>query len=199
MIGGAIQSLFGRTISQQGRADVLETNEAVAAFQKEYFSRIERGIDPKTAGFQALGTPAGQNFIATAPDAVAKNLSALTKLFAPKPLMKVSAGERVFDPEKRDVVLEPQFRPPEDTAAEKLTDAILAAEAAGNEREAELLIQQLPRGANNRLDVMPYLKVLGAGAIIPKEFRPAGLEELSQDQARIAVTLGQSDDPRAPT
>ena len=199
-LGGAIQSLFGRTRFQSNRADILQTNEATAAFQREYLSRIERGIDPRTAGFQALNTPAGQNFIATAPDAVAKNVSELTKLFTPpeRSLMNVPAGNRLADPGTGQVMLEAEFKPGEPTAAEKLTDAILEAERVGNTREAELLTQQLPRGPDGRLDVMDYLKVLGAGVAVPDANRPQGLEEMNQKQAQIAITLGQTDNPRAP-
>lgn len=190
--GTAPEGTFRNTIL--GFPSVAErAGGALGAFRISVLEKLQGGLNMGAAIAQTLADPTHQQVLSL-PD-FPKNAQEFVKLLSPPTgsFGTISPGASAINLETGELGAQAPSKPPEPTAAEKLTQAILAAESP---EEKALLTAQLPRDPSGRLSVTDFITVLAGGAEVPENLRPLALKGMTQQQATAAKTIGES--PRAP-
>lgn len=191
LISGFRSTVF--PTSQGARLDRAQAAAGtLASFRQSILEKMQQGLRPEAALAQTLADPTQQQVLSQ-PN-FPKNNQEFMQLFQapPEEFGTVGAGSSVFS--KTTGKLKAQA-PSEPTAAERLTDAILATD---DPEKKKLLVSQLPRDPAGRLSVTDYVKVIASGATVDTKQSPLGVT-MTQDQAASALALGRATGARAPS
>ncbi len=181
---GSIMGLFRPTIEARAAG-------STAAFAQRVLEKLGQGqFNFEAVLLQELQTPEGA--AALSQPGFLEAMEQLSQAIQKPAGDFGTVGNSVFNKQTGEIG---DQAPSEPTAAERLTDAIIAAKA--DPEKQKLLISQLPRQPNGRLNVTDYIKVIAGGATVDAKQSPLGVQ-MNQQQAAAALALGRATGDRAP-
>lgn len=190
-----INRLFGPPIPVQVQREQFAQSDRIQQARSMVIKRLQsmqsEGLQPNQIMQQLLQSEEFVNAVATDPNIGEFVQSMVGSLVKPPP-ERADPGSMALTPEGKPIPDTQVPALPNDTRsdAEKLTDAIIEANQAGEKERVALLRKHLPRDNSGDVPAAVALRMRAAGV---KDTGNLSVDKIDQDQARKAVDLARGD------